>query len=119
METARKRKNYPGDVREPGTKDYAVIMGNLMGYRNMLIRTTDEQEIGHLLIKTAEKLKELGFVSTSETLKKKAGRRKLGKFQGISVGKRDFAISTINKHWEKAKVKHDKAKTFIKESIKS
>ena len=119
METSRKRKNYPGDMREPGTKDYAVIMGNLMGYRNQLIRSTDEQEIGNILLKSAEKLKELGFLGACEKLKKKAGRRKLGMFEGISLVKRDLAVESISKNWEKAKIKHDKAKNILKETSKT
>ena len=114
VEDSRKRKNYPGDKRTPGTKDYAVIMGNLIGYRNMLIRTSEEQKIGCFLLKTAEKLKELGFLSASENVKKKVGRRKLGQFQGITVTKKNSTIESINKHWEKARTKHEKAKELSK-----
>lgn len=107
----RKRKNYPGDIREPGTKDYAVILGNLMGFRNQLLRSTEEQDIGDTLVKVAEKLKELGFKTQSESIKKKVGRRKLGHFQNITEGKKKSTIETINKVWDKAKDKHESAKS--------
>lgn len=112
----RKRKNYPGELRVPGTKDYGVIMGNLMAYNNKLMRERDEQKAGLLFLKIAEKLKELGFESASSSVKKKAGRRKMGKFQDITQKKIQSVIETATKKWALAKTKHEEAKEKDREA---
>jgi len=109
------RKNYPGNLRTPGTKDYSLILGNLMSYRNKLFKETDEQEIGLLFVKIAEKLKELGFKRPSNSVKIRAGRRKLGKFQDITQKKKEDVIEIALKYWEQGKEKHDEARKLLKE----
>ncbi len=104
------RKNYPGNLRTPGTKDYSLILGNLMSYRNKLFREEDEQEIGLLFLKIAEKLKELGFKRAFNSVKMRAGRRKLGKFRDITPQKKEEVIEIALKYWEAGKKKHDEAK---------
>jgi len=111
----RQRKNYPGDLREPGTKDYSLILGNLIGYRNQLMKETDEQKAGALFLKIAEKLKELGFTRESASTKKKAGRRKRGKFQDITQKKVDKVVDVATKKWAIGKEKHEEARAKKKE----
>ncbi len=106
----KKRKNYPGDTRTPGTKDYGMILSNLMNYRNQLFREKDEQNSGKLFLKIREKLKELGFEKAAETVKNKAGRRKLGKFQEISEKKKEAVLEIADKYWHEGKQKHAEAR---------
>lgn len=106
----RRRKNYPGDPRTPGTKDYSLILGNLIGYRNQLMKETDEQKLGALYLKVAEKLKELGFEKNALAVKKKAGRRKAGKFQDITAKKTESVINIATKKWADGKARNDEAK---------
>ncbi|PWJ39974.1 hypothetical protein [Sediminitomix flava] len=113
----RQRKNYPGDLRIAGTKDYGLILGNLMNYRNQLIRETDEQKVGDLFLKVSEKLKELGFQRASDATKRKAGRRKLGKFQDITLKKKEEVIDSAAKYWHQGKEKHELAKKSLKEAV--
>lgn len=105
-----KRKNYPGDLRIPGTKDYSLILTNLMSYRNKLCKETDEQAIGTLFVKISEKLKELGFKRPSLLVKAKAGRRKMGRFQDITTQKKESVIDISLKYWELGTEKNLEAK---------
>ncbi|AZQ61831.1 hypothetical protein EI427_06145 [Flammeovirga pectinis] len=107
----RKRKNYPGELREIGTKDYSLILGNLMNYRNQLMRETEEQKMGLIFSKVSEKLKEIGCLRASNSVKNRAGRKKLGLYQEITSKKKEEVIEIINKNWHEAKQKHDAIKT--------
>ena len=64
------RKNYPGELRRPGTKDYGLILSNLIKYRNQLSLETNETRVARIFAKIAEKLKELGFIKESKKIKK-------------------------------------------------
>lgn len=114
----KERKNYPGDVREVGTKDFAVILSNLMNYRNQLAREQNDQRIGELIAKIAEKIKELGYIKQSMNIKKKLGRRKQGKFQDVTPKKKNDAIEAAVSVWEDAKKKHDEVRNKRKEEEK-
>ena len=113
--TEEKRKHYAGDVRVPGTKDYALILTNLMSYKHKLDREQDDQKIGYFIIKIGEKLKELGFGGASKIVKKKAGRRKQGKFQDITDKKKQDTIEIALKNWEVGREKQDEARDKQKE----
>ncbi len=118
-DSLRSRKNYPGDVRTVGTKDYGLILGNLMNYRNQLGREKeDDQKMGALFIKIAEKLKELGFKRASNAVKKKAGRRKKGKFQNITLEKKEEVMELALTNWHTGKERHEVAKFEKKEREK-
>ncbi|NJO03531.1 MAG: hypothetical protein HC880_19280 [Bacteroidia bacterium] len=106
----KKRKYYPGDTRQPGTKEYSMILGNLINYKHQLSREDNEQKIGELLLKVSVKLKELGFKTASDAVKRKVGRRKFGKFQNITLKKRNDTIDLALKCWEDASEKNEKAK---------
>jgi hypothetical protein len=106
----KKRKNYPGDERTPGTKDYSMILGNLIHYKHQLVQEENEQKIGDLLMKISVKLKELGFKAESDSIKKKVGRRKANKFQNITMKKKQDGIDVAVKCWDKGTEKNEKAK---------
>jgi len=108
--TVRKRKNYPGDVRTPGTKDYGLILSNLIKYRNELTSTDDEDRLYLLYRKVAEKLQELGFTKASTSIKRKT------KNFTTHFHKRKDEISQIaaNK-WREGKTSHEEARRKIKE----
>ncbi len=114
VESTKKRKYYPGDIRKPGTKEYSMILGNLINYKHQLVREEEEQKVGDLLLKVSVKLKELGYKSASESVKKKVGRRKAGKFQGITAKKKHDTIELAVKCWEEATEKNERAKTRAK-----
>jgi len=114
----KKRKNYPGDERTPGTKDYSMILGNLINYKHQLSSEKNDQKIGELFLKIAEKLRELGYRAESDTIKKKAGRRKLGKFQDITEKKKNEVVNLSVKCWDKASEKNEAAKSKMKEEEK-
>lgn len=109
-EENRKRKYYPGDLRQLGTKEYSMILGNLIHYKHQLAQETHEQKVGELMAKIALKLKELGYISEAESLKKKVGRRKEGKYQDITLKKKNDAVNLAIKCWEKASEKNEQAK---------
>ena len=114
QQAPKKRKYYPGDIRQPGTKEFSMILGNLINYKHQLVREDNEQKIGDLMLKITVKLKELGYKSASETVKKKIGRRKLGKFQGINTKKKQDTIDIAVKVWEEASEINDNAKQKTK-----
>jgi hypothetical protein len=115
----KKRKNQPGDIRTPGTKDYSVILGNLISYKHQLVSESDLQQIGALMAKIAQKLEELGFKEASDSVKSKLGRRKSGKYQDLTLKKKQDVIEIAAKHWEKGTEKNEKAKIKKKEEAKS
>ena len=117
-EIGKKRKNYPGDERTPGTKDYSMILGNLINYKHQLSAEKNDQKIGELFLRIAEKLRELGYRSECDSIKKKAGRRKAGKFQDITEKKKNEVVSIAIKCWDKASEKNDMAKIKMKEEEK-
>jgi len=117
--TEEKRKHYAGDVRVPGTKDFSLILSNLMSYKHKLEREQDEQKVGYFIIKIGEKLKELGFGNASKIVKKKAGRRKQGKFQDITEKKKQETLELALKNWEVGRAKQDEAREKQKEEKKN
>ncbi|MCU0445270.1 MAG: hypothetical protein MUE85_10160 [Microscillaceae bacterium] len=117
-EIAKKRKNQPGDVRNPGTKDYSVILGHLINYKHQLVTEKDEQKIGDFIARIAQKLIELGFEDPAHKLKARLGRRKAGKYQDITLKKKQDAIDTAAKYWQKGYEINEKAKQERKEEKK-
>lgn len=115
QKTNKKRKYYPGDVRRPGTKEYSMILGNLINYKHQLVRENHEQVIGELLLKISVKLKELGFKAASESVKKKVGRKKAGKFQNITSKKKDDTVLIAVKAWDEGSDKNERAKVKAKQ----
>ncbi len=114
----KKRKYYPGDVRKPGTKEFSMILGNLIHYKHQLVREENDQKIGDLLLKISMKLKELGYKSVSESIKKKVGRRKAGKFQNITSKKKLDTVEIAVRCWEEASKKNERAKSLNKDRPK-
>ena len=110
QQESKKRKNYPGDERTPGTKDYSMILGNLINYKHQLALENNEQKIGNLMAKISIKLKELGFRSESDSIKKKLGRRKSGRFQNITSKKQMETIDIAVKCWDKGTQRNEEAK---------
>jgi hypothetical protein len=106
----RKRKYYPGDVRQVGTKEYSMILGNLINYKHQLVPEADEQKVGDLMLKVSLKLKELGYESEYKSIKKKLGRRKNGRYQEITSKKKNDTINTAIKVWEEANQNNEEAK---------
>lgn len=117
-EIKKRRKNYPGDERVPGTKDYSMILGNLIHYKHQLTQETNDQKVAELMLKVSVKLKELGFKGESEIVKKKVGRRKAGKFQNITPKKQQEAVEIALNCWEAGTSRNDKAKENAKKEAK-
>ncbi len=106
--TTKKRRNYPGDKREVGTKDYGLILSNLINYRNQLFRTDDEGEILKIFLKISIKLKELGFTSASNKVKTKAkNTNRLSK-------KKEGVINIAAEKWKEGKDLHEAEKEKVK-----
>ena len=107
----KQRRNYPGEKRKVGTKDYALILGNLIKYYNNLLRCSwpdDKNEIKDLLGKISIKLRELGYKKESTFVKSRLKNEnnmpeKIQQTAGIAV-----------KVWELAKSKHETAKQMKK-----
>ncbi len=109
---AKKRRNYPGDVRELGTKDYALILGNLIKYRNELIAERDEGTIVKLALKIAEKLRELGFKRAGISVEKKVANK------DRVLSKRDEILEIALEKWKEGKLNNDLAKEELKKQKK-
>ncbi len=107
-----KRRNYPGDPREVGTKDYGLILSNLINYRNQLFRVKDEIETSKLFYKISIKLQELGFIKESIKVKSKTkNNRQLEK-------KRQDIINIATEAWTVGKAKHEKIRAELKAAEK-
>ena len=100
----RSRKNYPGDLRRPGTKDYSVILGNLMGYRNRLFRSSDRTNNAMLFGKIADKLIELGFKRSSNTVRARIKQDRL------DAETKEEILALVLERWKDGKENHQKAK---------
>jgi hypothetical protein len=118
--TTRQRKNYPGDVRTPGTKDYAVILANLINYRNQLEAEKDQRKAVDLILKIAEKLQELGFKRQSTLVKNKVKRKvkvtykdRPDRFEKIEQKKTDVA-ALVAECWKIGRDKHEEARSELK-----
>ena len=98
------RKHYPGDLRQPGTKDYGLILSNLIKYRNELALEKKEEAIVKLYLKIAEKLKELGFKKEGIKVKKWA------KQPGKILKKREQAEQITIEKWREGKELHEQVK---------
>lgn len=117
----RQRKNYPGDVRKPGTKDYAVILANLINYRNQLEMNKDNKQGVELVLKISEKLQELGFKRQSNSVKNIVKRKvnitykdRQDRFERLAQKKSEVA-EIISECWKMGKEKHDEARMQQKE----
>ncbi|ANQ48338.1 hypothetical protein MY04_0956 [Flammeovirga sp. MY04] len=112
----RKRKNYPGEVRVLGTKDYGLILGSLMSYRNQLLRENDPLKEAFIIKKMAEKLQELDYKHASELTISKLGEKQLNGLYSISSRRKDEVVNIANRYWRMGKKKHEAAKLKIKNS---
>ena len=107
-----KRRNYPGDLRTPGTKDYGVILSNLRKYCHGLDDTPNDDKIYELFLKLREKLKELGYRKESLSVD-----RKMKSMANWDKKRQDVMAMGINV-WGEAKEKHEIAKARNKEKEK-
>jgi hypothetical protein len=112
----RKNKNQPWDVRIPGTKEYSVILSNLMSYKRELTPEEHPQKTAILMLKIAQKIAELGFEEIGENLKKQVGKRKAGKYQEPTAKKKEEALKLATQYWQKANEKSESAKAKVKET---
>ena len=124
METpgsAVKKKNYPGIKRIPGTKDYALILSNLIKCRNELLRTENPDQIIENILKISLKIQELGFNSYSVKIKSLVKKRinvsyKLRNDRYENLGKKkEITLSLCVEVWKKGKTKHETSKTKSRE----
>ena len=107
-----KRRNYPGDLRTPGTKDYGVILSNLRKYCHYLNDNPDDDKIYELFLKLREKLKELGYRKESLSVE-----RKMKSMANWDKKRQEVKIMR-EKIWQEAKDKHEAAKAKNKEREK-
>ncbi len=107
--TSRKRKNYPGNPRELGSRDYGIILSKLIGLKNDLINLKPDQEmkIGDLYHKLSTKLIELGFKRQGAKVKKLVGRRKGGQYSFVKVSKKEEVMALVADCWREGKKNHD------------
>ena len=98
------KRNYPGDVRIPGTKDYALILGNLISYSNKLTIENRADEAIKLTLKVAEKLQELGFKKAAKSTQTKAKNIK------NILSKKELVIELAINKWKEGKEINDLAK---------
>ncbi|OHX65650.1 hypothetical protein [Flammeovirga pacifica] len=112
----RKRKNYPGEVRVLGTKDYGLILGSLMSYRNQLLRENDPFKLAFIIKKMAEKLQELDYKHASELTLSKLGMKELNGTYSITDKRKEDVVNIANRYWRMGKKKHEAAKLKIKNS---
>ncbi len=106
----QKRKYYPGDVRQTGTKEYSMILGNLINYKHQIVSEKEEQKVAKLMFKIALKIRELGYESEHKSIRKKLGRRKEGKYQDITSKKKNDTIEIAVKVWEDGNQKNEEVK---------
>ncbi len=106
----RKRKNYPGNRRKVGSRDYGIILSKLIALRMNLIYGKDIQEIGNVYHKVATKLLELGFEKDAKKVKSFVGRRKGGVYSFVKDNKKDQVVELIIDCWRKGKEMHDQEK---------
>jgi len=110
----KKRRHYPGEVREPGTKDYAVILSHLIKYRNTLLAERDMRtdDVLEIFKKIAEKLNEIDFPKAGKKVKRKAGSennlpKKIGEVVTIAAEK-----------WREGKNRHEQVRLELKQKEK-
>lgn len=106
----KKRRHYPGEEREPGTKDYAVILSHLIKYRNTLLTEKDMHvdETLNLFKKIAEKLSEIGFPKAGKKVKRKTNTpNNLPK-------KIEEVVALAGEKWREGKEKHEEVRAEAK-----
>lgn len=108
----KEKRHYPGDLRQPGTKDYGLITTNLIKHRNELLSETDPLKIEVLYYKIAQKLQELGFDKESRFVAKKLEYK-----NRLLVYKEDICTTAAEK-WREAKILHKKTTLFNKMKTK-
>lgn len=98
---SKTRKNYPGELRQPGTKDYGLILSNLIKYRNQIALEKNEETLARIFAKIAEKLKELGFIKESNKIKKWSK-------EAAKTLKKKMQVETIStEKWREGKQRHE------------
>ncbi len=110
----KKRRHYPGEVREPGTKDYAVILSHLIKYRNLLLTDRDLRTDDVLILfkKIAEKLNEIGFPKAGKKVNRKAS-------SANNLPKKIEEVTTIAaEKWREGKKQHEDIRTELKQMEK-
>jgi len=99
----KKRRNYPGEPRIPGTKDYAVILTNLIKYKNEFLKSTEAVEAAKLCLKLVEKLQELGFIRASNKVARRSTTEKV-------LQNKDLIAQIALEMWRKGQERQKKAK---------
>lgn len=110
----KKRRHYPGELREPGTKDYAVILSHLIKYRNLLLTDRDMRTDDTLVLfkKIAEKLNEIGFPKEGKKVKRKANS-----LNNLPKKMEEVAKIAAEK-WREGKEQHEQVRAERKQKAK-
>ncbi|MGB1206967.1 MAG: hypothetical protein ACPG5B_15080 [Chitinophagales bacterium] len=108
----KKQRNYPGDLRTPGTKGYGIILSNLRKYCHYLKENPDDDKIYELFLKIKTKLKELGYRKESLNIE-----RKMKSMANWDKKRKDVMVMSV-KVWKEAKEKHDITKEKKKKKAK-
>ncbi len=106
-QATRKRKNYPGNKRQVGSRDYGIILSKLIALRMNLIYGKNSQDIGDCYHKVATKLLELGFDKESKKIKSYVGRRKAGVYTFVKENKKENVVELIIECWREGKQLHE------------
>lgn len=111
-----RKKNYPGIKRKPGTKDYALILSNLIKCRNELMLSKDPDQIIDCILKISTKIQELGYSTTSVKIKslvkkkiKTSYKFREDRYDDLDR-KREQTLETCINIWYKGKEKHTQLK---------
>ncbi len=106
----KKRRHYPGEVREPGTKDYAVILSHLIKYRNTLLAERDMRasDVLDTFKKIAEKLNEIGFPKEGKKVKRKASS------ENNLTKKIEEVVTIAAEKWREGKDQHEQVRLELK-----
>ena len=110
----KKRRHYPGELREPGTKDYAVILSHLIKYRNTLLANRDmrPEDTLKLFKKIAEKLTEIGFPKAGKKVKRKTSS------QNNLAKKMEEVAAIAAEKWRQGKEQHEQVRAELKQKEK-
>lgn len=110
----KKRRHYPGEVREPGTKDYAVILSHLIKYRNTLLAERDMRtdDVLEIFKKIAEKLNEIDFPKESKKVKRKTSS------ENNLPKKIEEVVAIAAEKWREGKERHEQVRLALKQREK-
>ncbi|NLR92601.1 hypothetical protein [Flammeovirga agarivorans] len=88
-----------------------------MNYRNQLLRESEDAKMALIFSKISEKLKELGFIRASDSVKTKIGNKGISGEYSISQKRKNDVIEISNKCWHSGKQKHETAKQKKKSRV--